>query len=128
MGVASALGVETGTLVWIAAAAAALAAVLASSEIAFNVVKWAGVGYLAYLGIRTLRRPGLLPLENAQPVGASLVRAFLQGLVINVLNPKVALFFVLIQAMWSTVRSRATRLGRWREGKAAGWGTAESSA
>ncbi len=52
------------------------------------------MGYLVYLGIRTLRRPTPLPRENAEPVGASLVRAFLQGLVINVLNPKVALFFL----------------------------------
>lgn len=94
VGIASALGVETGTLVWIAAAAAGLAAVLASSEVAFNIVKWAGVGYLVYLGIRTLRRPAPPQLEGTQPLGASLRGAFLQGLVVNVLNPKVALFFL----------------------------------
>ncbi len=93
-GVASALGVETGTLVWIAAAAAGLAAVLASSELAFNVVKWAGVAYLVYLGVRTLRRPAPIPLGGAEPLGASLRGAFLQGLIVNVLNPKVALFFL----------------------------------
>ncbi len=94
VGIASALGVETGTLVWVAAAAAGLAAVLASSELAFNVVKWAGVAYLVYLGLHTLLRPAPDQLEGATPAGASLRGAYLQGLVVNVLNPKVALFFL----------------------------------
>ena len=53
-GVASAFGVETATLVHVAAAAVGLSAALASSSAAFNIVKYAGAAYLLYLGVRTL--------------------------------------------------------------------------
>jgi len=94
MGVACALGVEAGTLVWIGAAAVGLAALVASSAVAFNVVKWAGVVYLLFLGLRALRQPASLAVEVADGAKASLLNAFLQGLVVNLLNPKVALFFL----------------------------------
>ena len=91
-GVVSSLGVQTGSLVHIAAAALGLSALLLSSALAFGVVKYAGAAYLIYLGIKTL-----LTKEKTGPAQdvkrASLSRVFNQGVVVNLLNPKTALFF-----------------------------------
>ncbi|MBG0813193.1 LysE family translocator [Planomonospora sp. ID82291] len=91
-GMASAFGVEVGTLVHIAAAAAGLSYVIARSAPLFAAVKWAGVAYLLYLGVRALTsRPEAEIRETApQPLRA----VFLEGVVVNVLNPKVILFFL----------------------------------
>jgi threonine/homoserine/homoserine lactone efflux protein len=92
-GLASALGVETGTLVHVGAAAAGLSAVIASSATAFNVVRYLGAAYLVFLGIRALlRRDGDEAPEAVQ--AAPLRRTFAEGVMVNVLNPKVALFFL----------------------------------
>ncbi|MDH2427960.1 LysE family translocator [Sphaerisporangium sp. TRM90804] len=90
--VVSAVGVETGTLVHIGAAAAGLSYLIARSATAFAVVKWVGAAYLVYLGIRTLlaERGAAAGVPAAQP----LRRVFLEGVVVNVLNPKVILFFL----------------------------------
>jgi threonine/homoserine/homoserine lactone efflux protein len=91
--VASALGVETGTLVHVVAAAAGVSALLASSAAAFEVVRYAGAGYLAYLGVRTLLADGAT--EDDEPSrAAGARRAYAEGFVVNLLNPKVALFFL----------------------------------
>ncbi|MEV4298742.1 LysE family translocator [Microbispora rosea] len=90
-GVASALGVETGTLLHIAAAAAGLSYLLARSAELFTAVKWAGVAYLAYLGVRALTRRGA---DGDEPRPQPLRRVFLEGVVVNVLNPKTVLFFL----------------------------------
>jgi threonine/homoserine/homoserine lactone efflux protein len=92
-GLVSMLGVHVGTLVHIAAAAAGLSAVLAASATAFSAVKYLGAAYLVYLGVRRL----LDPPPGSAPAGSrnsSLRRAFLDGVVVNVLNPKTALFFL----------------------------------
>ena len=90
---ASALGISVGNLVHIAAAALGLSAILASSATAFAVVKYLGAAYLIVLGVRTL-----LSREASRPdVGRaprSIRRIFTQGVVVQVLNPKVALFFL----------------------------------
>ncbi|AWS41006.1 LysE family translocator [Streptosporangium sp. 'caverna'] len=91
-GVASALGVETGTMVHIAAAAAGLSYVIARSATLFNVIKWAGVAYLVYLGIRALTSRQELKTREAEP--QPLRKIFLEGVIVNVLNPKVILFFL----------------------------------
>ena len=92
-GLASAFGVESGTLVHIAAAAAGVSALVASSALAFSVVKYLGAAYLVFLGIRALlARDAHAP--EAHDRRASLRRAYLDGLLVNVLNPKVALFFL----------------------------------
>ena len=92
-GFASALGVEAGTLVHVGAAAAGLSALIASSATAFTVLKYLGAAYLLYLGVRTL-----ISRQSADPspeaVAAPLHRAFAEGMLVNVLNPKVALFFL----------------------------------
>jgi threonine/homoserine/homoserine lactone efflux protein len=92
-GLVSMLGVHAGTLVHITAAAAGVSAILAASATAFGVVKYLGAGYLIYLGIRRLRQRA----AAVAPVLAErrrLRRAFWDGVVVNVLNPKTALFFL----------------------------------
>jgi len=94
-GVASALGVETGTLVHVGVAAAGLSYLIAESAVAFNAVKYAGAAYLVYLGVRTLlRRDAATGEPAALPRG--LRRAYLEGVVVNVFNPKVILFFLAL--------------------------------
>jgi threonine/homoserine/homoserine lactone efflux protein len=92
-GLASALGVESATLVHVAAAAAGLSAALASSATAFSVVKYAGAAYLLYLGVRTLVARGATSHGDA-PAPASAGRVAAEGFGVNLLNPKVALFFL----------------------------------
>ena len=92
-GLASVVGVSVGAYVHIIAAAVGLSAVLASSAVAFNVAKYAGAAYLIYLGIRKLvSKPKLEPAQAipAQPLN----KIFLEGIIVNVLNPKTALFFL----------------------------------
>jgi threonine/homoserine/homoserine lactone efflux protein len=86
-------GIATGTFVHVLAAAVGLSAVLAASATAFNVVKWAGVAYLLWVGISTLVRRQDLERSAALPVMTGR-RAYLQGMVTNIFNPKVALFFL----------------------------------
>jgi threonine/homoserine/homoserine lactone efflux protein len=95
-GVAAALGVAAGCLVHTAAVALGVAALLAASSTAFEVIKFAGAAYLAWLGVRLL-------LTRAAPVPASSPAAaggagavFWQGFITNALNPKVALFFLAL--------------------------------
>ena len=91
-GIVSVLGIGVGTLFHVAAAALGLSALLVSSALAFNVVKYVGAAYLIYLGLRRLfDRSELKPVEKAEP--KKLSHIFYQGIVVNVLNPKTALFF-----------------------------------
>lgn len=93
-GVYSALGVFAGLLVHMLAAALGLAAVLAALPLGFEVVRWAGVAYLAYLGLRTLlaRDDGFETRRALGPVlPFTIVR---QGFFTNLLNPKIGLFFL----------------------------------
>ncbi len=95
VGVASALGVEAGTLVHVAAAAAGLSALIASSALAFDLVKLAGAAYLVYLGVRALlTRERAEPAPDEQQPDEPVGRAFVEGALVNVLNPKVSIFFL----------------------------------
>jgi threonine/homoserine/homoserine lactone efflux protein len=91
-GVISALGIATGALVHVTAAALGLSALLVSSATAFSVVKYSGAAYLIYLGFEKLYRSDSLAKSDA-PEPVKLVRIFRQGVVVSVLNPKEALFF-----------------------------------
>jgi threonine/homoserine/homoserine lactone efflux protein len=94
-GVASALGISTGSLCHTAFAAVGLSAILATSKVAFDVVRYVGAAYLAYLGIRMiLERAADIALSGAPPPERSTLRIYGQGILTNVLNPKVALFFL----------------------------------
>lgn len=90
-GIVSVLGVETGTLTYALGAAVGLSALIASSATAFTVVKYAGAAYLIYLGVRQLvqREP---PEEDASPGARS--QLFVRGMLVQLLNPKIAIFFV----------------------------------
>ena len=94
-GVVSALGIVTGCLVHIVAATAGLSALLVASALAFEVVRWLGVAYLVFLGIRALlfadRGAGTRTVERA-----SLGSIYREGVLVNVFNPKVALFFLSV--------------------------------
>ncbi len=93
VGVVSALGIASGGLVHVVAAVVGLSAVLATSATAFDAVKLLGAAYLVWLGIHTLlagdegRIGGRLPEPTRR-------RVYTQGVVVNVLNPKTALFFL----------------------------------
>jgi threonine/homoserine/homoserine lactone efflux protein len=91
-GIVSALGIGAGTLVHIALVAAGLAALLAAVPVAYLIVRLGGAAYLVYLGVRALRTAPAA--EAAPPKPASLGTIFRQGVITNVLNPKVALFFL----------------------------------
>lgn len=91
-GLISALGIAVGSLVHTAAAAVGLSALLMSSAIAFAAVKYLGAAYLIYLGIQKFRREEPFELDGNAPT-VKLNRIFAQGIVVNVLNPKAALFF-----------------------------------
>jgi threonine/homoserine/homoserine lactone efflux protein len=91
-GIVSALGLATGSVILIAAAALGVSALLAASPMAFNVVRYAGAAYLLYLGVRTaLAKPD--PTTESHAPRAPLSRIFAEGIVVNLLNPKTALFF-----------------------------------
>src|SRR6185437_5982108 len=95
-GAAAALGIGTGCLVHVLACAIGLSALLAASATAFTLVKWLGAAYLCYIGIRMLLTRESEPAASSAPEdrATSLKRVFWQGALTNVLNPKVALFFL----------------------------------
>src|SRR5436190_18211390 len=95
VGLASVGGVHVGSLVHVAAATAGLSALIVASALAFNVVKYAGAAYLVYLGIRKLLGRDDRSLGPGEE-RVSYRRAFARGAVVNVLNPKTALFFLAL--------------------------------
>ena len=111
-GFVSALGIASGTLVHVPAAAVGLSALLMSSATAFTVVKYLGAAYLVYLGIRRLLDDDADAIAAA-PSSLSLRRIYSQGALVGVLNPKTALFFLafLPQFVDPALGSTALQLG-----------------
>lgn len=93
-GSAAALGIGAGTLVHILAAALGLSALLATSATAFTLVKLLGACYLLYMGLSMLLAKGREKAQHHALKPQRLARTFAQGFLTNVLNPKVALFFL----------------------------------
>jgi threonine/homoserine/homoserine lactone efflux protein len=98
-GLLAALGVGAGCVFHTLLAAVGLSALLAASDLAFTVVKWAGAGYLVWIGLQMLLARRREPIEPADPTlqAAEPPRVrdpFWQGALTNALNPKVALFFL----------------------------------
>ncbi|MCG6499515.1 LysE family translocator [Kitasatospora sp. A2-31] len=97
-GVVAALGVETGTLLHVLAAVGGLAALVSDHPLAFTVLRYAGAGYLAYLGVQALGRRAAPEDDGAadddRPARRRLLRVWGDAVLINLLNPKVVLFFV----------------------------------
>ncbi|WP_433169480.1 LysE family translocator [Kribbella sp. CA-247076] len=91
-GVVSALAIETGTLVYVVVAAMGLATVVKASPALFTAITVAGALYLAFLGVKMLKASTSEPAGGVPP--APLGRIFRDGVVVNLLNPKAALFFL----------------------------------
>ena len=91
-GAVSVLGIHAGSLVHVAAGILGLSALLASSALAFDAVRYIGAAYLIWLGIRRLRSRS--PVAHGPVVAVPLSRVFAQGFVVNLLNPKTAVFFL----------------------------------
>lgn len=94
IGFMSSWGVCTGAMFHVLAVSAGISAIIAASPTAFTIVKFAGAGYLIWLGIQALRSRGLVVPESGPRLATSPWRAFGQGVVVDVLNPKVAIFFM----------------------------------
>jgi threonine/homoserine/homoserine lactone efflux protein len=93
-GIAAALGIAAGSIVHTLAAALGLSAILATSATAFTIVKLLGAAYLIYIGVRALVSRSLVPQHLAVGGAGAPRLAFRHGIVTNLLNPKVALFFL----------------------------------
>jgi threonine/homoserine/homoserine lactone efflux protein len=93
-GIVSSLGIMAGCLVHLTAAALGLSALLARSAMAFDIVKYVGAAYLCYLGIRVLLNKKAAAFVTVERPAMSYSKLFWQGVLTNVLNPKVALFFL----------------------------------
>lgn len=89
----AALGINAGCLLWGAAVAFGLGALIAVSELAYSALKYCGAAYLAWLGLNMLRRPrhALSPMTSLGKPGANW---FLKGMMGNLLNPKIGVFYV----------------------------------
>jgi len=87
-------GIWTGAFGHVLMAAAGLSAILATSAMAFSVVKWVGAGYLIWLGIQALRSDGSGFIAEGIKGSAKLMPIYRQGVVVALLNPKVAIFFL----------------------------------
>jgi threonine/homoserine/homoserine lactone efflux protein len=105
-GIAAALGITAGSIVHTLLAALGLSALLATSPYAFMVVKFAGAAYLIYIGVRALlSRASGLPGENGRASKDGFWPAFRQGVITNILNPKVALFFLALMPQFISATS-----------------------
>lgn len=93
-GVVAAIGINVGAYVHVLAAVLGLSAILATSSFAFTIVKWAGACYLVWIGIQALTRSASIDLQANAPVELNARAIFWQGFLSDVLNPKVALFFL----------------------------------
>jgi threonine/homoserine/homoserine lactone efflux protein len=93
-GLASVFGITTGTLVHVLASTLGLSALLASSALAFALVKYAGAGYLIYMGVRRILKRADAPASPLKLPRRSLGRLYRDGFIVNLLNPKTALFFL----------------------------------
>ena len=110
-GIAAALGITAGSVIHTFAAALGLSALLATSQYAFMAVKFAGAAYLIYVGVRALlSRARGLPGGHAAGQDAGRGTAFRQGILSNLLNPKVALFFLALMPQFITAGS-ANKVG-----------------
>ncbi len=111
-GVVSCLGIMVATLCHVTAAALGLSALVLSSALAFNVVKFAGAAYLIYLGIRALLTSDQAPAVGAAVRECRLREVFFQGVVVNLFNPKTALFIAAFLPQFIEVDARIPVAGQ----------------
>jgi len=105
-GIAAIVGTTSGLIVHTILAAIGVSALLAASELAFTVLKIAGAAYLIWLAYHALRNGSSLALEAVRAPKQPLHRIWLQGLGVNILNPKVVLFFVTFQPQFVSVNDQ----------------------
>lgn len=110
-GIASALGIASGAMVHTLAAAFGLSALLVASATAFLVIKLAGAGYLIYLGAKMLLTRQPSSSLASELLSARLFQVYRQGLLTNVLNPKVALFFLAFLPQFVFAHAGSAYLG-----------------
>lgn len=108
-GVISVLGISSGILAHTFLAALGLSAILATSTLVFNSIKWLGATYLIYLGITTCLRKEALTTERTE-LTVNDWQIYKQGLLTNLLNPKVALFFLSLLPQYVDTQSQAGSL------------------
>ncbi|WP_327418578.1 LysE family translocator [Streptomyces sp. NBC_01233] len=109
-GMVSALGVETGTLIHALATAFGVAALVSAEPAALKVLTLLGAAYLLYLGIRCLAGTGP-PGNSAQPVPRRLWSVYREGILVNVLNPEIMLFFLGFLPQWVSQDASGARAG-----------------
>jgi threonine/homoserine/homoserine lactone efflux protein len=91
----TALGITLGCLVWGVAVGFGLGALLLASEMAYNLLKWLGAAWLLYLGLKLLLKPRQAAIDSQQPaLQQGYLACFSRGLLGNLLNPKVGIFYV----------------------------------
>src|SRR4051812_36503260 len=111
-GLVAALGVVTGCCVHVTAASIGLSAILVASAYAFDVVKWLGAAYLLFIGLRTIMTSGrVVAGRAAQQVSLRRSSVFWTGFLTNVLNPKVAVFFLALLPQFVAANSLYAPLG-----------------
>lgn len=93
-GYIAALGINAGAYMHLIAAIIGISTILATSALAFSILKWLGAAYLIYLGIQALRNKGAFNLDEASPTAVKSKEIFWQGFLSDALNPKVALFYL----------------------------------
>lgn len=90
----AAIGIGLGCLVWGALVSLGLGALLAASELAYTVLRWAGAAYLLWVGIGLIARPRRVATQDGAEPGRDAWQALRRGLLTNLLNPKVGVFYV----------------------------------
>jgi homoserine/homoserine lactone efflux protein len=96
LGMWNAVGMQAGSVIWVALVAFGLGAILIASEAMFNVVKWIGVAYLIYLGIVTWRAPARGFEEDRDDHETTARGVFMRGFWVNITNPKGIIFFAAV--------------------------------
>lgn len=110
VGVVAALGINTGCIVHTLAAVLGISAILTTSALAFGMLKYAGAAYLVWMGVRMVLSRGGTARESTTR-GRGLAAAFRQGMLTNVLNPKVALFFLAFLPQFVSPHGAHPQLG-----------------
>ncbi|WP_406207014.1 LysE family translocator [Kitasatospora sp. NBC_01560] len=90
------LGIQTGTLIWGTLTSAGVTALLTASQLAYEVVRWAGAAYLVWMGIGMLRSRGGGAEPAEEPSDGGLAYGWRRGTLTNLLNPKVGVFYVAV--------------------------------
>ncbi|MFJ7243826.1 LysE family translocator [Kitasatospora sp. NPDC098652] len=90
------LGIQTGTLIWGTLTSAGVTALLTASQVAYEVLRWAGAAYLVWMGVGMLRKRGAEAGAEEEPAEGGFVHGWRRGTLTNLLNPKVGVFYVAV--------------------------------